>query len=82
METSTYTTTVLKASKGYMLTQANTSIESAIITDKVYLAALDSPDNWKEITIEEADAIKQQQEELLKQREKEELEKAEQINIE
>ena len=82
METSIYTTTVLKASEGYMLTQANISIESAIITDKVYLAVLDSPDNWKEITVEEANALKQQQEELLKQREKEELEKAEQINIE
>lgn len=82
MEKTTYTTTVLKASEGYMLTQANTSIESAIITDKVYLAALDSPDNWKEITIEEANAIKQQQEDLIKQREEEELNKAEEINIE
>ena len=82
MEKIIYTTTVLKASEGYMLTQANISIESAIITDKVYLAALDSPDNWKEITVEEANSLKQQQEELLKQREKEELEKAEQINIE
>ena len=82
MEKIIYTTTVLKASEGYMLTQANISIESAIITDKVYLSVLDSPDNWKEITVEEANALKQQQEELLKQREKEELEKVEQINIE
>lgn len=67
MVTSTYTTIVLKASEGYMLTQANISIENAIITDKVYLAALDSPDNWKEITIEEADMIKQQQEVALKE---------------
>lgn len=82
MEKTTYTTTVLKASEGYMLMKTNTSIENAVITDKVYLAVLDSPDNWKEITIEEANAIKQQQEELIKQREEEELNKAEEINIE
>ena len=82
MEKIIYTTTVLKASEGYMLTQANISIESAIITDKVYLAALDSPDNWNEETVDEANALNHQQEDLIKQREKEELEKAEQINIE
>lgn len=68
MVTFTYTTTVLKASEGYVLIQANIdNVEQIIFSDKVYLSALDSPDNWKEITIEEADMIKQQQEVALKE---------------
>ncbi len=46
-----YTTMVLKADEGMALTQAgDVSIRDRIITGTVYLAANDSPDNWKEIT--------------------------------
>ena len=40
--------TELKAKEGYLLTNGE------IYSDLVYLSDLDSPDNWKEITVEEA----------------------------
>ena len=68
METSTYTTTVLTASADHFLTQAVCEdARNAILTKKIWLAANDSADNWREITAEEAEAIKEQQEELRKQ---------------
>lgn len=46
-----YTTMVLKADEGMTLTQAgDVNIRDRIVTGTVYLAANDSPDNWKEIT--------------------------------
>ena len=66
MVTSSYTTIVLTAAEGCYLTQANCAdIRTAIITDRVYLANTDSPDNWREITAEQADDIKAQQAALL-----------------
>ena len=66
MVTSSYTTIVLTAAEGCYLTQANCDdIRAAIITERVYLANTDSPDNWREITAAEADAIKAQQAALL-----------------
>lgn len=66
METSSYTTIVLTAAQGCYLTQANCAdIRTAIITDRVYLAKSDSPNNWREISAEEADDIKAQQAALL-----------------
>lgn len=66
MVTSSYTTIVLTAAQGCYLTQANCAdIRTAIITDRVYLAKSDSPDNWREISAEEADDIKAQQAALL-----------------
>lgn len=45
------TTMVLKADEGMTLTQAgDVNIRDRIVTGTVYLAANDSPDNWKEIT--------------------------------
>lgn len=68
METSTYTTIVLTASADHFLTQASCGdVRNAILSKKVWLAANDSADNWREITVEEAEAIKAQQEELRKQ---------------
>lgn len=65
METSTYTVTLrrLTAADGYVLTQAddNTPITDRTFGREVTLSSLDSEDNWKEITIAEADALKQQQ---------------------
>lgn len=70
MVTSSYTTIVLTAAQGCYLTQANCAdIRAAIITERVYLANTDSPDNWREITAAEADDIKAQQERMLKEEE-------------
>lgn len=72
MVRSSYTTIVLTAAQGCYLTQANCAdIRTAIITDRVYLAKSDSPDNWREISAEEADSIKAEQERLLKEEEME-----------
>lgn len=66
MVTSSYTTIVLTAAEGCYLTQANCAdIRAAIITERVYLANTDSPGNWREITAEQADNIKAEQERLL-----------------
>ena len=68
MVTSSYTTIVLTAAEGCYLTQANCDdIRAAVITERVYLANTDSPDNWREITAAEADDIKAQQAALLAQ---------------
>lgn len=68
MVTSSYTTIVLTAAQGCYLTQANCAdIRAAIITERVYLANTDSPDNWREISAEEADNIKAEQERLVKE---------------
>ena len=57
---------VLIPSKGYMLTQAfDVEIANRVVSEKVYLAVTDEPSNWKDITIEEADAIKAEQEKLV-----------------
>lgn len=62
---------VLIPSKGYMLTQAQeVEIQNRVVSDKVYLAATDSPSNWKEITQAEADAIKAEQERLAEEQSK------------
>lgn len=59
METTQYTITVLTASEGHKLTQAGeVDILDRTITPKVYLAATDSPDNWREITDADADALR------------------------
>lgn len=56
---------VIKPTEGYLLTQANdVEIINRVFSDKVFLAVTDSIENWKEISIEEADAIKAEQERL------------------
>lgn len=56
---------VLIPSEGYKLTQAqDVEIQSRVLSDKVFLAVTDAPENWKEITNEEAEAIKAEQERL------------------
>lgn len=55
MKTTEYTTRVLTAEDGYMLTQsADVPPVKRQITKTVYLAATDSPDSWREITEAEA----------------------------
>ena len=56
---------LLTPDEGMMLTQAaDVSVESRIVTDRVYLAVNDSPDNWREITADEAAAIRAKQDEI------------------
>lgn len=59
MKQTDYTTRVLAAEPGHKLTEADeaVAIEARTITDRVYLAATDSPERWREITDAEADAI-------------------------
>lgn len=57
---------VIMPSEGYLLTQASDDVEiqNRVFSDKVFLAVTDAPENWKEITIEEAEQIKAEQERL------------------
>lgn len=60
------TDNILTPDDGMMLTQVgDVPIESCIVTDRVCLAVNDSPDNWREITKEEAEAIRAEQERIL-----------------
>ena len=63
MEQTTYTMRVLTPSEGHLITQAddNTPLQERIMSDKLYLAVNDSPDKYKEITIAEAEELRQQQ---------------------
>ena len=51
------------AAEGHCLTQAdpNTPIADRTFGSEITLAATDDPDRWKEITVAEADELKQQQ---------------------
>ena len=70
MVQSNYTVIILQPSEGYTLTQsADVKISERILSKKVFLAVNDSPENWKEITDEEAENIRIQQEELAKEKE-------------
>lgn len=70
MVQSNYTVIILQPSEGYTLTQSrDVEISERILSKKVFLAINDSPENWKEITDEEAENIRIQQEELAKEKE-------------
>lgn len=57
MKQTDYTTHVLIADEGMMLTQAGEVPDNErTYTDKIYLAVTDSPQNWREATAEEAAA--------------------------
>ena len=65
MKKSNYTVQIIEPSEGYTLTQAKeVKMEDRILSKKIYLAVNDSPDNYKEITDKEAEAIKAEQERL------------------
>lgn len=54
---------VLRPTEGHKLTQATeVAIEKRVISDKVFLGVNDCPENWKEITDAEAEAVKAEQE--------------------
>ena len=57
---------IIKPNDGCMLTQsADVELQNRIFSDEIWLANTDSPDNWKDISIEEAESLKKQQEELI-----------------
>lgn len=56
---------ILKPNEGCVLTQnADVELQNRVFSEEIWLAATDAPDNWKDISIEEAEQLKQQQEEL------------------
>ena len=56
---------ILKPNEGCVLTQsADVELQTRVFSEEIWLAATDSPENWKDISIEEAEQLKKQQEEL------------------
>ncbi len=56
---------ILKPNEGCVLTQrADVELQNRVFSEEIWLAATDAPENWKDITIEEAEQLKKQQEEL------------------
>ena len=57
---------ILKPNAGCLLTQsADVELQNRVFSEEIWLASNDSPNNWKDISIEEAEQIKKQQEELI-----------------
>ena len=57
--------TTIKPNDACLLTHsADVELQERIFSEELWLAVTDSPDNWKDITIEEAESLKKQQEEL------------------
>ena len=56
---------ILKPNNGCLLTQsADEELQERIFSEEIWLASTDSPDNWKDIPIAEAESLKKQQEAL------------------
>lgn len=54
---------ILRPNEGCLLTQsADVDVKERIFSEEIWLASTDSADNWKDVTIEEADKIKKEQE--------------------
>ena len=71
MKQSNYTVQIIEPSEGYTLTQSkDVEVQDRILSKKIFLAVNDSPDNYKEITDAEADAIKAEQERLAEEERK------------
>lgn len=68
MKTNEYKTTIITAADGKYITNAddNVDIKDKLIATSIALGKFDSVDNYKEITKEEADELKKQQEEAQK----------------
>ena len=71
MKKSNYTVQIIQPSEGYTLTQSkDVEVQDRILSKKIFLAVNDSPDNWKEITDAEAEAIKAEQDRLAEEERK------------
>ena len=56
---------ILNPNEGCVLTQsADVELQNRVFSEEIWLAATDAPENWKDIRIEEAEQLKQQQAEL------------------
>lgn len=56
---------ILKPNEGCVLTQsAEVELQNRVFSEEIWLASTDSPENWKDIRIEDAEQLKKQQEEL------------------
>lgn len=63
MKQSQFTTTILEAEEGKYITQvADVDVSQRVLVTKIALSYYDSPDNWKEITEEEAEELKEHSE--------------------
>lgn len=64
MKSESFTTIIIEAEPGFVLTQSdnNVALCDRILATKLALGKFDSPDNYIEITQEEADEIKRNQE--------------------
>lgn len=72
MTTFEYTTRVLNAEEGKVLTQsADVELMKRVFSPQVYLAVNDNPDSWKEITVEEAEKLQKEQQSILEKELKE-----------
>ena len=57
---------ILKPNAGCLLTQsADVELQNRVFSEEIWLASTDSADNWRDISIEDAESIKKQQEELI-----------------
>ena len=57
---------ILRPNEGCLLTQsADVDVKERIFSEEIWLASTDNADNWKDITIEEVDKIKKEQEEIM-----------------
>lgn len=57
---------ILKPNTGCLLTQsADVELQNRVFSEEIWLSTTDSPNNWKDISIEDAEQIKKQQEELI-----------------
>ncbi len=65
MKFHSFTTILIEAEEGFYLTQtADVELKDRMVASKIALGKFDSPENYKEITKEEGDAIKAEQEKL------------------
>ena len=72
---------VLRPNEGCLLTQsADVDVKERIFSEEIWLASTDSADNWKDITIEEADLIKKEQEAAMAEKQASELMEDNQTN--
>lgn len=56
---------ILQPNAGCVLTQsAEVELQNRVFSEEIWLAATDSPENWKDISREEAEQLKKQQDEL------------------
>lgn len=69
MTSENYSSVIIKAKEGFYITEVDDSIDitKRIIATAIALGTNDSAENYKEITAEEADELKRQQDEARKE---------------